>query len=285
VAHTREWKERNLQAITSAINASRVVGVASIRGLPAAQLQEIRKKLYGSAGIYVSRAKLLRMAVNSAGANKKGIEKLESMLKNDQIALVTSDMDPFKLYRVIESSKKPMPAKGGEIAPEDIEIKAGETQFKPGPIVGELQKAGIPAGIEGGKVVIKKDKLLVKKGEVITPQIAAALSRMEIYPLVAGLDIKAIFEGGLIFGKETLQVDEKKMLGDMALASAQALSLAVRTRYFVPESVRALISEARRWAVNLSVNASYPTPDTAEMLLRKAAAQAAALEGAAEKGG
>lgn len=285
MAHTREWKERNLQAITSAINASRVVGVASIRGLPAAQLQEIRKKLYGSAGIYVSRAKLLRMAVNSAGANKKGIEKLESMLKNDQIALVTSDMDPFKLYRVIESSKKPMPAKGGEIAPEDIEIKAGETQFKPGPIVGELQKAGIPAGIEGGKVVIKKDKLLVKKGEVITPQIAAALSRMEIYPLVAGLDIKAIFEGGLIFGKETLQVDEKKMLGDMALASAQALSLAVRTRYFVPESVRALISEARRWAVNLSVNASYPTPDTAEMLLRKAAAQAAALEGAAEKGG
>ena len=30
----------------------------------------------------------------------------------------------------------------------DIEVKAGETSFKPGPIVGEFQQAGIPAAIE-----------------------------------------------------------------------------------------------------------------------------------------
>ena len=65
----------------------------------------------------------------------------------------------------MEATKTAAPAKPGDIAPEDILVKAGDTPFKPGPIVGELQKAGIPAAIEGGKIVIKKDKVLVKKGE------------------------------------------------------------------------------------------------------------------------
>ena len=46
----------------------------------------------------------------------------------------------------MEATKTPAPASGGELAIEDIVIKEGETSFKPGPIVGDLQKAGIPAG-------------------------------------------------------------------------------------------------------------------------------------------
>ena len=64
----------------------------------------------------------------------------------------------------MEATKSTAPAKPGDIAPEDIIVKEGETPFKPGPIVGELQKAGIPAAIEGGKIVIRKDKVLVEKG-------------------------------------------------------------------------------------------------------------------------
>lgn len=285
MAHTREWKERNLNTLSTTLSSSRVIGVASIKGLPAAQMQEIRKKLNGKVTIHVSRAKLLRMAIEAASKQKGGLDALSDMLKNDQVAILTSQADPFKLYREVEANKKPMPAKGGEIAPEDIEVKAGETSFKPGPIVGELQKAGIPAGIEGGKVVIKKDKLLVKKGDVITPQIAAALTRMEIFPLVAGLDIKAVYEDGMIFRRDVLHFDEKQMLNEVISASLQATNLAVRARYFVPLSVRVLISEGWRAALNLSVNAAYPTPETAELLVRKAAAQAAALDRAAEKGG
>ena len=278
MAHSRSWKTENLKVLADSLRTSKVVGVVSIRGLPAAQFQQIRKKLSGVAQIHVSRGKLIKMALDQVGKDVQGLGQLEELVSHDQTALICSNQNPFALYRTLEKNKTHLAAKGGEISPEDIEIKAGETSFKPGPIVGELQKAGLPASIEGGKVVIKKDKLLVKKGDVIAPAIASALTRMEIFPLVAGLEVKAMFEEGLLFRKDVLQVDDARMLSDLATASRQALSLAVKSRYFTPLSVRHLLGDAHKNAVNLSVYAEIPTKETVKLLLSKANAQASALK-------
>ncbi len=278
MAHSRSWKTENLKVLADSLRTSKVVGVVSIRGLPAAQFQQIRKKLSGVAQIHVSRGKLIKMALDQVGKDVKGLGQLEELVSHDQTALICSNQNPFALYRTLEKNKTRLAARGGEISPEDIEIKAGETSFKPGPIVGELQKAGLPASIEGGKVVIKKDKLLVKKGDVIAPAIASALTRMEIFPLVAGLEVKAMFEEGLLFRKDVLQVDDARMLSDLATASRQALSLAVKSRYFTPLSVRHLLGDAHKNAVNLSVYAEIPTKETVKLLLSKATAQASALK-------
>ncbi len=278
MAHSRSWKTENLKVLADSLRTSKVVGVVSIRGLPAAQFQQIRKKLSGVAQIHVSRGKLIKMALDQVGKDVQGLGQLEELVSHDQTALICSNQNPFALYRTLEKNKTRLAAKGGEISPEDIEIKAGETSFKPGPIVGELQKAGLPASIEGGKVVIKKDKLLVKKGDVIAPAIASALTRMEIFPLVAGLEVKAMFEEGLLFRKDVLQFDDAKMLSDLATASRQALSLAVKSRYFTPLSVRHLLGDAHKNAVNLSVYAEIPTKETVKLLLSKATAQASALK-------
>ncbi len=278
MAHTRSWKAENMKFLTDSIRSSKVVGIVSIRGLPAAQFQQIRKKLSGVAQIHVSRGKLIKMALDQAEREVKGLAQLQELVSNDQTAVICSSQNPFALYKTLERNKTHLAAKGGEIAPDDIEIKAGDTTFKPGPIVGELQKAGLPASIEGGKVVIKKDKMLVKKGEVITPAVASALTRMEIFPLVAGLEVKAMFEEGLLFRKDVLQVDDAKVMSDLGLASKQALSLAVKGRYFTPLSVRHLLGDAHKHAVNLSVNADIPTKETVKLLLSKASAQASALK-------
>lgn len=283
MAHSREWKEKNRQTLSTALRNSRVIGVASIRGLPASQFQQIRKKLSGVADIHVSRSSLLKMAIKDVAADRKGVEALETEVVKDQTAIISSQQNPFQLFRALEKNKTPLAARGGEIAPADIEIMAGETSFKPGPVVGDLQKAGIPAAIEGGKVVIKKDKLLVRSGEVISPAIAQALTKLEIFPLVAGLDVKVIFEDGLIFRRDVLSVDDAQTIRDIAAASAKALALAVKGRYFTPQSVRFLIGDAHTRAVNLSVNASIPTRETAKLLLSKAAMQATALKERAER--
>ncbi len=283
MAHTREWKERNRQVLSQALRNSRVIGVASIRGLPAYQFQQIRKKLNGVAEIHVSRSSLLKMAIKDVSAERKGVELLETEVVRDQTAIISSDQNPFQLFRALEKNKTPLAARGGEIAPADIEIKSGETPFKPGPVVGELQKAGVPAAIEGGKVVIKKDKLLVRSGEVISPAIAQALTKLEIYPLVAGLDVKAIFEDGLLFRQDVLRVDDVQTMKDIASASAQALALAVKGRYFTARSVTYLLGDAHAKAVNLSVNAGIPTEETARLLLSKAALQATVLKERTEK--
>ncbi len=76
-------------------------------------------------------------------------------------------MNPFKLFAKIKEQEQRHLQKVEKQLSHDIDVKAGDTPFKPGPIVGELQKAGIPAAIQEGKVVIKTDKVIVPAGEKI----------------------------------------------------------------------------------------------------------------------
>src|SRR5207247_7884686 len=101
---------------------------------------------------------LLRLALEKANTKKPAPVKLGQKIEG-QTAVVTADINTFRLLKELEATKTRAPARGGEVAPEDLWVRAGETPFKPGPVVGELQKAGIPAAIERGKVVIRQYKL------------------------------------------------------------------------------------------------------------------------------
>src|SRR5664280_316552 len=169
MAHVAAWKKDKVQELTNAMTSKKVVAIVDVHGIPSAQLQLMRQGLRAKASIMMSRNNLIDIAIEQAAKDLPGLEQLLKSVSS-QCAVVTTDVNPFRLFREMESTKSAAPAKPGDIAPEDILIKAGDTPFKPGPIVGELQKAGIPAGIEGGKIVIKKDKVLVKKGEAVSEE-------------------------------------------------------------------------------------------------------------------
>ncbi|MEM3227027.1 MAG: 50S ribosomal protein L10, partial [Thermoplasmata archaeon] len=137
-----------------------VVGIVGIRGIPGTQINTIRRTLRGNAKIVVSKNNYISLALKEAAKSKNGLEKLTEHI-SDQTGLILGNTDPFKLSKIISKSKTKAAAKGGEIAEEDIEVHEGETQFKPGPIVSDFQKVGIPAAIEKGKVVIKKEQKVV----------------------------------------------------------------------------------------------------------------------------
>ena len=156
-----QWKLKEVEELKKLISSHQVVGIVGIRGIPAPQMQEMRARLRGKAILRVSKNSLIERALEN------GTSKLKEFIEGET-GIIVSNMNPFKLYKEIEKMRMKAPAKGGEIAPEDIVVKKGDTPFKPGPIVGELQKAGIPAAIREGKVVIEKDVVLVKKGERIS---------------------------------------------------------------------------------------------------------------------
>ena len=79
-------------------------------------------------------------------------------------------------------------AKPGQVSPEDVSVTAGETGIQPGQTVTDLKSAGIDVQIQKGKVVIAKDKVLVKKGEVISAKIAKALHILDILPFKAVIE-------------------------------------------------------------------------------------------------
>ncbi|MCJ7463342.1 MAG: 50S ribosomal protein L10, partial [Thermoplasmata archaeon] len=219
MAHVAGWKKDAVTDLAKQISKSKVVGIINVHGVPAPAFQTMRTNLRGKAEITMLKNTLLKIALQQAGKDKKGLDMLAASV-DGQCAVVTSELNPFRLFKQLDSTKTKMPARGGEVAPDDIEIKAGETPFKPGPVVGELQKAGLPAAIEQGKVVIKKDKLLVKKGDKIPRDVALVLSKLEIYPLTVGLDLSAVFEDGMIYKKDVLAVDDAMVLSQVKFAAA-----------------------------------------------------------------
>jgi large subunit ribosomal protein L10 len=221
-AHVAPVKKEQVQRLDQLIKDHKIIAIAKVAGIPGPQLQKIRRMLRGKAEIVVSKNSLFQLALADMEKGKPGLKGLGSTI-HSQTALVATNLNPFLLFKQMEATKMPSPAKGGEIAPDDISVSEGETSFKPGPIVGELQKAGIPAGIEGGKVFIKKDKMLVKKGDRIPRELAPMLTKLEIFPLVVGLDLQAAWESGTVYPANLLAIDEVKIMGDMGKAAAHAL--------------------------------------------------------------
>ena len=278
MAHVAPYKQAIVKDLVSRFESSKVVGLANIHGIPAPQFQGIRKELSGRASITVAKNNLIRLALKEAAAKRKGIEALADAI-DGQTAVITADVNPFKLFKELEKTKTPAPARGGEIAPEDIWVREGETPFKPGPVVGELQKAGLPAAIERGKVVIKRDKLVCKAGDKIPREAAQVLARLEIFPLIVGLDLKGAYEDGMVYHRDALAVDDVVVRGQIAQAGREALGLALEIGYPTKETVPLLLAKAAQQALSLSVESGFPTKESVKFLLAKAAAQAKALSG------
>jgi large subunit ribosomal protein L10 len=275
----REVAQSKKDAVASLVDAfvnNPVVGIARIDGIPAPQMQMMRRKLRGKVGLVVSKNRLINIALKEASAKRKDIEKLAKVIEG-QTAIVTADINPFRLFKEMESTKTKAPAKGGEAAPYDILVRAGDTPFKPGPIVGDLQKAGLPAAIEGGKVVIKSDRVLVKTGERIPKDVANVLTRLEIYPLTVGLDLRGAYEDGLVYDRSLLEIDEEAILQDVRNAAQHSLNLAVYLAYPTSQTIPILVSKAHSNALNLAINANVPTSETIKFFIEKATAQMLSL--------
>ncbi len=276
MAHIAKWKESRVENLTDMLLNNPVIGIGNIEGLPASQLQQIRKSLPSSSKFVVTKNTLFKLALKKASEKKKNLEKLASSL-DGQRGMIAADMNSFRLFRIMEGTKIKAPAKGGEMAPEDIEVKEGDTPFKPGSIVGELQKAGFPAAIERGKVVMKKDKTMVKKGQRIPRDVAKLLARLDIFPMTVGLSLIVSFENGTVFTRDVLDVDVAGYLRNIGTAYSQAFNLSMFIGYPTKQNIQALLQNAYQNAFNLAFNAEIPSSESIVLLMSKAQNQALSL--------
>jgi large subunit ribosomal protein L10 len=263
--HIPQWKKDEVEAIKELIKEYPIFGVIGIGGIPAKQLQKMRRDLKGKAVLKVARNTLIRRALDESSEVKDMEEYVDV-----QTALVFTEQNPFKLFKTLEKSKSPSPIKAGAIAPRDIIVEKGPTSFPPGPILGDMQAAGIPAAIDGGKVVIRETKAVAKEGEAVSQKLAAMLTRLEIYPMEVGLDLRAAFENGMIFTPDVLAIDEDKYFSDIVLAVQQAFNTSVFAAYPTEENIKTLIAKATTESRNLGVNAVVLEPGIVDVLLGKA---------------
>ncbi|WOF15562.1 50S ribosomal protein L10 [Methanoplanus sp. FWC-SCC4] len=276
--HLPQWKKDEVEQIKELSKEYKLTGLVDLHGIPASQLQQMRRDLRGNAVLKMSRNTLIEHSFGELGGDIEGVKKY----LDGQSALIYTDADPFKLYKKLQDTMTKMVAKAGDIAPEDIVVPKGPTAFPPGPIVGTLQQAGIPAAIEGGKVVIRDTKTVVKAGEEINAKMADVLGKLDIRPIDVGLSLQIAFYEGSFFEPSVLAVDETEYFNNVVLAAQQAFNLSVNAAYPTATTAEAIIGKAVREARNMAVEAAIYEKDVVDLIIGRAQRDALAINSIVE---
>ena len=275
-AFVSKKKKEEVKKIKSLLEKHPVLGLADITGLPSPQLQKIRLNLREKLLIRITKIRLISLVLSDL-KNVPGVEKLKENLTG-MPALLFSKEDPFKLAKLLLRSKSSAPARAGQIAPKDLVINAGPTSFVPGPIIGELGAAGLKTSVEGGKIVIKEDKVIANKGDVITSKVADLLSKFKIEPMEVGLKILALYEKGVIYGGDVLSIEDRIYIDNIKKAYNEAFSLAVESGYVVKETVEYLIKKAELEARAIANETKVFASDGVGDVIKEAEVEALALK-------
>ncbi|MBT4022145.1 50S ribosomal protein L10 [archaeon] len=275
MAHVSESKKKTVEEFAKLIDEYPVIGVVNMLNLPARTVQKMREKLREKGTVLrMTKKRLLKIAFSKV--KKENVGDLQSHFKGLPALIFTKD-NPFTLYAELEKTKSNAPAKGGSEAPKDITVKAGPTSFAPGPIIGQLAQFGIKTGVENGKLAIKADAIVAKRGDIISAELAGILTRLGIEPMEIGLDLTAAYENGSIFTSDLLYIDEVEYMNKFMTAYNESLNLAVSSGYPTTESLQIMISKVVTQSRSLSIESGFITDDTAKDIVMKAHVQMTSL--------
>ncbi len=262
-----EAKKKEVEKLEKILNDNDIIGIIDLEKLPSSQFQAIKKKLRGTAEVKVTRSMYIRRALEKVKDEKK--KKLLDYVKGP-VGLIFTKENPFKLYKFLKNNRSKAFAKPGQIAEKDLVVPAGETDLPVGPALSELKMAGVNCKIDKGKIAVIKDSILTKKGEKVTEQVAAALSKLGIKPMEIGITLKAVYEEGVVYTPDVLDINEEEFMQNLQNAYMSAVNLAVNAGYPTKQTIELMLQKAFTEARNLAVNADIMTKETSELILAKA---------------
>ncbi len=236
--HVSEAKKQKVKELAEQMKRKTVM-VVSIKGLPSAQFQDIKKKLREKAKIQVAKKSLVDFALDHSG-----IKELHELVKyvDDSTAILFSDKDAFEISGILADEKSPAKAKAGQISPTDIEVKAGPTELLPGPDISALSAVGLIPKVEDGKIAVLQDKVIAKEGETITPELASIMAKLDIIPFEVGIDPIAAYTEGKIY--VDIKIDKEAMILGLEESFGKALPFAVEIAYPTKETLDYIIGKA-----------------------------------------
>ncbi|HJM19039.1 MAG TPA: 50S ribosomal protein L10 [Candidatus Thalassarchaeaceae archaeon] len=272
------WKRDRVAELVEILQQDGVIGIVDTTGVPATAMLGMRSELRDRMEMTMAKKTLFRLAWKEAGFDDSMLE--EMMARADQPVLVHSSvLSPFQLFNELEKTRTGRSAKAGDIAPQDIIVEAGQTDFAPGPIVGELSSVGIPAKIDKGKVMIQKTVTAVNEGDEIPVELGLMLDKLGIKPIEIGIILCGAIEGGVLMPPEDLNLDLDGFRSNIGQAVSASFNVACNVRWFTPETVPVLVSKAKSEALSVAVEAGVTNSETMPLFISRANSRAMALAG------
>ncbi|MHA1910544.1 MAG: 50S ribosomal protein L10 [Candidatus Kariarchaeaceae archaeon] len=274
---TLQLKQKIVEELKANIKAYKTISLVKIEKIINPAVQKIRKDLKKDGTIIVmAKNTLMKRAIDELKDEIKGIDLLIPRIKG-QIAFLLTNGNAFKIATYLSSNKMPAPAKVGQLAPNDVVITSQNTDFPPGPVIGEFQSVGLKTRIEGGTIKIMQDTVVLAEGRRVNRTLAVVLARLNLLPFEAGLTLDvALMDNELIEGNN-LVVDYDGILAQFTYAAQRASNLTINAAIPTVKTISALLSYANSRAVALGVHSAIVTNRTAGPLMARAKASATAL--------
>lgn len=267
-----------MSVLTDLLSQDGVVGIIDVEGVPATAMLGMRDTLRSQMVMTMAKKTLVRRAWKKAGLSE---EELNTLLDGVTIPMLvqTDSLNAFQLFAELEKTKTGRAAKAGDIAPNDIIIEEGPTEFPPGPIVGEFNSVGIPAKIDKGKVAIQKTVTAVEKGQPISADLGLMLAKLEINPIEIGLILSGVVEDGTVMAAGDLDLDLDGFTANVKSATSGAFNLACNIGWFTEQTVPVLLSKAAGEAMAVAIEAGIHNEETMPVLISRAHARMLAVAG------
>ncbi|MHA1298694.1 MAG: 50S ribosomal protein L10 [Candidatus Helarchaeota archaeon] len=244
-------KLKTVQELVELIETYPIIGLCRMEKIPSKQLQIIRKKLRNIAVIRMAKTRLIKFAFEKY-KDKPGYKELSEIIEGST-ALIFTNLNIFKLIKILNENKAQAPAKVGDIAPDDIIIPAKDTGFPPGPVISELNSAGLQTKVQSGTIHIKEEKVVAKKGDEISLQLSIVLTKLNIFPMRIGLVLYTALDNGVILKEHDLEVDFEGILEQFQSAHASALNLSIIIEYPTKDNISLILQKAQQEAKSLVV--------------------------------
>lgn len=239
--HVSKKKIATLSELVKLAKENRTILIASTKGLPLSQYQDIAKKLRGKALLKVPRKSLIIRMIDSIGG--ESAEKFKTKIRAST-AILFSNEDAFDLAIELIDRKSPTKAKVGQEAPIDVEVEEGPTDLVPGPAISEFGALGIPIQITGGKIHIKESKVIVKKGDKISAPAEAMMNKLGIKPFTIGFEPIAALDTKENKVYLEINIDREGTLKEMKEFYGRALPFAVNLGYACADTIKFIIGKA-----------------------------------------
>ncbi len=263
---TKEQKAKIIEEIENIFKNYSTIGFLDFFKLGTREYRELKKELMKKVNVQI---KFFKRNLVLKALEKLNLKHLENFVPY-QVGLIYSNENPFKIYKEIKKLYTYRIARENDIAEEDIIIKPMITNIPAGPSIAEFQKLKIEVGVESGKIAIKKEKLLVKKGEKINAQIASLLQKLGLKPIKVKLNVTSFFSNNILFSKEILELDEEFYTKEIVKCFNIALSLSEKICFYNRYNIKTFVQKAYRIATETALKAEIINSKTIEILIKKA---------------
>ncbi|OIO80722.1 50S ribosomal protein L10 [Candidatus Pacearchaeota archaeon CG1_02_32_132] len=238
-----EGKVTLVKELAEKFKNSKTVLIASMKGLPGSQFNEIKKKFRGKAEVVFAKKSIIFRAIDKS--EKGMLQEFKKQISSDFV-LFFSKFDAFELSGMLSDNVSPSKAKAGDIAPEDIEIEPGLTELIPGPAISELSGVGLKVAVKDGKLEIIKGATVAKEGQPISDKVAGVLGKLGIEPMKVGFIPVAAYDSEEDKVYVGIKIDKIGVFEELKNLVRKALGFAIKVEYPTDKTISYFISKAAR---------------------------------------